>query len=237
MIEEIYKQIFTLIKQNKFKNLEELLIKNKDINLDVCDENNNYIIHHLINLNKIDLVKILLDRNIRLDILDIDGRNILYYPIKFNYTELLDLLLEYNNKIIGIPIIDIKDNLNNTPLHYGTLLNNLEIVKKLIDNNADPFLKNKNNDNVLELALKYGYNKIIEYILNKNPNLNFLTDTGETFLQLSIIYQNDYIINLLISKHNININNQEKEYCTSKELYFKTSLATILIHLISKNTD
>jgi ankyrin repeat protein len=164
MIEEIYKQIFTLIKENKFKNLEELLIENKDINLDVHDENNNYIIHYLVNLNKIDLVKILLNRNIRLDLVDIDGRTILYYPIKFNYIKLFELLLDYNNKIIGISIIDIKDNLNNTPLHYATLLNNLQIVKKLIENNADPFIKNNNDDNVLQLALKYGKNDIIEYI-------------------------------------------------------------------------
>jgi hypothetical protein len=208
-------EIFLLIKKNEFKKLEEIFKTNNDIDLDIHDKNYNYIIHYLIIFNQIDLIKILLDKNIRLDVLDFDGRTILYYPIKFNYKELFSILIEYNKKIIGISIIDIKDNLGNTALHYATVLNNIDIVKQLIDNNADPLIRNNDNDNVLHVALKYNRNEIIEYIISKLININFLTSSGENLLQLAISYQNIYIANLLIEKRKINLNNQENDYGTT----------------------
>jgi len=208
-------EIFLLIKKNEFKKLEEIFKTNNNIDLDIHDKNYNYIIHYLIIFNQIDLIKILLNKNIRLDVLDFDGRTILYYPIKFNYKELFSILIEYNKKIIGISIIDIKDNLGNTALHYATVLNNIDIVKQLIDNNADPLIRNNDNDNVLHVALKYNRNEIIEYIISKLININFLTSSGENLLQLAISYQNIYIANLLIEKRKINLNNQENDYGTT----------------------
>jgi ankyrin repeat protein len=212
-------EIFSFIKENNFKKVEELLINENNENnknsYDIHDENYNFLIHYLVIFNQIKLIKFLLERNIRLDVLDIDGRTILYYPIKFNYFDLFDILLEYNKKVIGISIIDIKDKLGNTALHYATILNNLIFVKKLISNNADPLIKNNDYDNILQIALKYNRNDIINYIVNENYNINFLTITGENFLQLSITYQNIAIINLLIENTNINLNNQEKEYGTT----------------------
>ena len=45
MIQNLSTQIFILIKENKFNNLEELINENNDIDLDIHDENYNYIIH------------------------------------------------------------------------------------------------------------------------------------------------------------------------------------------------
>jgi ankyrin repeat protein len=211
MIKELSNQIFILIKENKFKNLEELINKNDDIDLDIHDENYNYVIHYLINFNQESLVKLLLQKGIRLDILDIDGRNILYYPIKYNYSKILNILLEHNKKNIGIPIIDIKDSLGNTALHYAVILNNLDIVKILISFGADPLIINNENDNVLQIGIKYNRNDILEYLIENQISLNFVSSTGESFLQIAISFQNNYIINLIL-KRNCSVNNQEKEY-------------------------
>ena len=205
-------EIFLLIKENKFKKLEELIKNNDNIKLDIHDENYNYLIHYLIIFNQFELLKITLDKNIRLDVLDIDGRTILYYPIKFNYKNIFDLLIEQNKKNIGISIIDIKDNLGNTALHYATVLNNFNIVKELINNNSDPLIRNNDGENVLHSALKYNRNNIIEYIVKTNININFLTKTGENLLQLAVSYQNNDITTFLIENTKINLNNQEKEY-------------------------
>ena len=211
MIKELSKQIFILIKENKFKNLEELIYENDDINLDIHDENYNYLIHYLINFNQSKLIKLLLKKGIRLDILDIDGRNILYYPIKYNYIKILNKLLEYNKKNIGISIIDIKDSLGNTALHYSVILNNIDIVKILISFGADPLIINNENYNVLHVGIKYNRNDILEYLIENQSSLNFVSSTGESFLQIAISFQNNYIINLIL-KRNCFINNQEKEY-------------------------
>ena len=211
MIKELSEQIFILIKENKFIDLEDLISKNEDIDLDIHDENYNYLIHYLINFNQENLIILLLKKDIRLDILDIDGRNILYYPIKYNYIKILNILLEHNKKNIGIPIIDIKDSLGNTALHYATILNNLDIVKILINFGADPLIINNENDNVLQIAIKYNRNDILSYLIENQTSLNFVSSTGESFLQIAISFQNNYIINLIL-KRNCFINNQEKEY-------------------------
>jgi ankyrin repeat protein len=75
--------IFNLIKTQDFDKLKNILLENKNIDIEIKDENNNYLLHYIVNFNKIDILKILLDRNIRIDILDFDGRTILYIPIKY----------------------------------------------------------------------------------------------------------------------------------------------------------
>ncbi len=205
------KHIFNLIKKQKFKKLNKYLLNNININLDIKDNNYNYLIHYIVIYNQIEILNILFERNIRIDILDIDGRSILYNPIKYNYIEILKLLLEYNKKLIGISILDIKDKLGNTALHYAVLLNNYNIVKILFNNKADPLLINNDYINVIYLALQYNYTNIIKYFINNNINVQFLSNNNENLLQLSILYQNIDIINLLINKIT-NIDNQEHSY-------------------------
>ena len=83
--------IFNLIKKQKFKKLNKYLLNNININLDIKDENYNYLIHYIIIYNQIEILNILFNRNIRIDILDIDGRSILYNPIRYNYIEILKM--------------------------------------------------------------------------------------------------------------------------------------------------
>jgi len=205
------KHIFNLIKKQKFKKLNKYLLNNININLDIKDKNYNYLIHYIVIYNQIEILNILFERNIRIDILDIDGRSILYVPIKYNYIEILKLLLEYNKKLIGISILDIKDKLGNTALHYAVLLNNYNIVNILFKNNADPLLSNNEDINVIYLALQYNYTNIIKYFIKNNINVQFVSNNNENILQLAILYQNIEVINLVIDKIN-NINNQENMY-------------------------
>jgi len=130
--------IFNLIKLKDLKKIKEII---NDIDLNVHDEQNNYLLHYILLNNQIDILKLALKRNIRLDILDLDGRTILYILIKYNYIESFKLLLEYNKEIIGINLIDIKDNIGYTALHYCILLNNLECLKLLLNHNADHLIK------------------------------------------------------------------------------------------------
>lgn len=203
--------IFNLIKTQDFDKLKNILLENKNIDIEIKDENNNYLLHYIVNFNKIDILKILLDKDIRIDILDFDGRTILYIPIKYNYIDMLKLLLLYNSKLIGISIIDIKDKFGLTPLHYATIFNNLDMVKILYKNDADPLLKDNNGNNILHTALKYKCTDILLYFLNENINIDFLNNTNETFLQLAITYENYKVIHDILLKKN-NINHQENEY-------------------------
>ena len=70
------KNIFKLLKENKFDELERYILSNKDLDLDIKDPNYNYFINYVINLNKIKFIKLAIKRNSSLDILDGDGKNI-----------------------------------------------------------------------------------------------------------------------------------------------------------------
>ena len=126
----------------------------------------------------------------RLDILDLDGRSLLYNCIKFNYIELLNLILQYNTTNIGISILDLKDRLGLTALHYSVIFNNYKCFKLLIQNNANPYLVSNDGHNVFHVALLYDHIEILNYLLDHNYPLSFLDHNGETLLQNAIKHNN-----------------------------------------------
>jgi ankyrin repeat protein len=216
---EIYFKIFELLKNNNFSEFLNLIKNDKNINLDIYDENNNYIIHYLINNNKIDIIKYIFENmDIRIDIIDNDGRNILYYPIKFNYIDLLKLILQYNKNSIGINIINNIDNLGYTPLFYSIVNNNIQALEELYNYNANINLLDNNNNNIFQICLKYNKNDMIIYLLKKeylkNNDLDIYTINNENILQLALIYENEillkYIMNLKLSDKFLN--NRETDY-------------------------
>jgi ankyrin repeat protein len=203
-------QIFNLIKSKDYKRLKDIIEKDTELNLNIFDDQNNYLIHYVLLNDQVDILKIILKRDIRLDILDIDGRTILHIPIKFNLISILKILLDYNSNLIGISIIDIKDKLGLTALHYCVILNNFECFKLLIKKNSDPLIRDNQGNNVLHLALKYNRSNMINYLI-EIINLNFLSNNHETILQLALSYKNIELVNTLLKKK-INLNNQEQEY-------------------------
>jgi hypothetical protein len=126
----IYKEIFNLIIKQNFKELYKIIKTGKLFNFDFKDNNHNYFIQYIINYNQHNILQLILDTkktndiNIRLDVLDIDGRSLLYNCIKYNYTNLFNILIQFNKLQIGISIIDIKDTLGLTALHYTIIYNN-----------------------------------------------------------------------------------------------------------------
>jgi len=210
--------IFNLIKEHKFKQITKLIKKGNLINLDIKDDNYNYFIQYVINYNQKKLLELILQLyiknliKIRIDILDIDGRSILYNCIKFNYIDLINILIQkYNNVVIGISILDIKDKLGFTSLHYCIIFNNFEALKILLSNKADPYTLSKDGNNSFFLSLMYKRNDILLYLLNNNPNMSMHNKNGENLLQLAINYNNNVIISYLLNT-NINFNNQTVDY-------------------------
>ena len=104
-------EIFSLLKNQKFDQIYNLIKNHKITNLDFKDSNYNYFIQYIINYNQFKILELIKEFkiNFRIDIIDADGRSILYNCIKFNYIELIKLLIDYNKINIGISIIDIKN--------------------------------------------------------------------------------------------------------------------------------
>ena len=86
------KNVFKLLKEKKFDELERYISSNKNLDLDIKDENEDYFINYVVNLNKIKFIKFAIKRGAQLDILDGDGKSILHTPIKYNNQEAIDLI-------------------------------------------------------------------------------------------------------------------------------------------------
>lgn len=219
--------LFNLIKNKKIESLKKIIKKNKKINLDIYDENGNYLINHVINLNNYELINFILQNvKIRLDVLDIEGKNLIYVPIKYNYIEILKLIIKYNNTNIGISIIDRKDEYGYTGLHYCFLFNNLEAFKLLLKNNADIFIFTNDKLSLFDIGFREERTDMLLYLFENMDNYNFKNDEDQTLIQIALDYDNIKIVNYLIDK-DINLNNIDNKYGISLLMY--------IVHLNNMN--
>lgn len=224
----------TLIELIKNKNIKELISvikKNKDINLNVTDSNYNYFIYYVILYNEDELLDLILTRNIRLDILDTDGRNILYIPIKFSYNQLLIKLIEKDEQNIGLPIIDIKDTLGLTALHYSIIFNNYEAFKILLDK-SNIFINNNQNLNAFHICIQYNRINMFIDMLSNISELFINTSNNENLLQYAILFDKyDFIPYIL--KKKININNQDitNGLCALHQIVIKNKIDIVQLFI------
>ena len=129
MDKSIYLKLFNLAKKNLWDDFKQIILENDNLNLNMRDDNNNYLINFIILNNKVDILEIFLKRQCKIDIVDLDNRSLLYLPIKFDFLEITDLLLKYDSLIVGISITEIKDNNGNYPIHYAINCKNLNALK------------------------------------------------------------------------------------------------------------
>jgi len=233
-------EIFKLIKNNNFIEIFNLIKNNKILNYDIKDENYNYFIHYIILYNQYEILNYIFNIkniNVRIDFLDLDGRSILYNPIKYNNVDILSLILKYNKNNIGISIIDIKDKLGLTNLHYSIIFNNFIMFKILLSNNSNPNIKSNEGHNIFSYCIIYDRIIFLNYLIDNNYNIYSYSDNNETLLQTAVLYNNNVIINKLL-KLNFNLNNQTFDYGISlihqSILYNNINLFT---YLINKKVD
>ena len=229
--------IIDLIKNKNIKDLENTIKKNKNNDLNIKDENNNYFIYYVLLYNNENILDLILDRNVKLDFLDSDKRSILYIPIKFLYTSVLKKLLEKDRKIIGINIIDIKDNLGLTALHYSILYNNFEAFKILLEYNANILIINNQNLNAFHIAIQYKKKKFLIYLLNLINEIDFYTDYKDNLLHFCL-RNDEFDFIPLILKKKININSKEETNgLTALHMAIIKNLLSIVGMLINFGSD
>jgi ankyrin repeat protein len=214
------KELFNLIKNNKYDEIKIILNKNKDIDINLQDEYKNTLIHYAIIYNQEEIIKLLLSYNCTIDYIDIDGFTILYYPIKYGYNNILKIILENSKNIIGFPIYNIKDNNNNTPLHYSILYNNSITLNILLEFDLNINTVNNEGNTPLHIAV---YNNNIDNInillKNNNIQVNLLNNQGLSVLHIAIIKRYIDILKIFIYDKRFNINIIELKYNMTPLMY------------------
>lgn len=210
---ELNKKLFESLKNNDIDEFKKILNSDNDIDVNIRDENNNYLVVHAVHMVNYEIIDLLVKRGARLDITDNDNRSILYIPIDRNLIKLLKFLLEKSKDSIGIPIVDIRDKNDNIPLHYAIHHKNIEAIKILLDNGSNINSSDKEGQNALHLAIYTRSFDICKLIISNGININARYGTGETALHIACNLQLIDIIKLLIiNKIDINRQDYEHEY-------------------------
>jgi len=120
-----------------------------------------------------------------------------------------------------------KENEKNWPtLHLACYRPNSFIINLLLKNRFEKVNKKYSNWTPIEIACYFGSLKTVEMLLNKISNNN---DISYNLLKISVINQNEEMINTILSSSNININRESEEenkwtilhFCSSNNNYFK----------------
>ena len=233
-LNQITVEIFDLIKSQKWDNLVNL-IKSNDVDYNIKDTSNMYLLEYLILFNKIEIIKLLLDKNVRIDIIDDSNRSILYNTIKFSYIDILKLLLEHNKISIGKNILEVKDNNENISLFYAIKFFNLNCVEIIINYTTNFFIKNIDGDNALHLAIKSQNYELFKIIFNNFKDLKSKNNQGENYIHLIVKYKCydmfELMNNKYFDKNNKNGNNFIEILNSTEYKYNFTILHYICINL------
>lgn len=208
---DINKHLFELLKNHKWDEFIEYINSTEYIDLNIRDDQNNYLLTYAVIYNKPDIVKLLIDKGARIDIYDNEDRSILFIAIKYDYQKIIDILLEYNKNSIGILLFDIRDKNNHVPIHYAIIFNNITALTKLLNAGASPNTSDRNGYNSLHLSVYIRSYKMCHIILKYNVDINSRTISGETALHIACNLQLTNIAKLLVES-GININIQDFDH-------------------------
>lgn len=209
---DINNKLFKLLKNHEWVEFKQLIENTKDLDLNIRDNSQNYLIQYAIIYNKHELVSYLVNKGCKIDIFDTDGRNILFNPIKYNYIKVIDYILEFESKNIGISISDMQDNVGYNPIHYAIIFKNLDALDIFIKYNISFDDTDHENNTALHLAVKSRNIHVFNKIIDKIKDINFQTSQGETALHLACNFDQKKIAKQLIEKGaNVNLQDYETE--------------------------
>lgn len=204
-------ELFKLIKDGKTKKFIQYLsaLNVNEVNVNIKDENDNYLIFFSVILNNINVTKKLIEYGAVINVLDANGYSILYYPIKLNYPDIINILIDYDKQLTGITLFNFQDRKGNTPLHYAVFYKNTYALQKMLMNGADIEYRNNVGYNPFHMAIIKKDINIIQ-IINKYGKfkINSKTLDNDTPLHLACNYQVKECVQILLDKGaNINESN------------------------------
>ncbi|CAG2123446.1 unnamed protein product, partial [Medioppia subpectinata] len=104
-------------------------------------------------------------------------------------TQTMTNICQFVVKNFGLVGINSRNNLLQTPLHIASCIGNQNLVKLLIDFGADISAVDRNIENAIHLAVKYGNSNCLEALVSKcsdNNALNALNINGLSPLHLCV---------------------------------------------------
>ncbi|XP_042325082.1 nuclear factor NF-kappa-B p105 subunit isoform X2 [Sceloporus undulatus] len=97
---------------------------------------------------------------------DENGDNVLHLAIIHLHAELVRNLLEVIADLDSADVLNVRNDLYQTPLHLAVITKQARVVKDLLSTGADVTLLDRHGNSVLHLAVKQGDEKVLNILLN-----------------------------------------------------------------------
>ena len=203
-------QLFNYITEQDWNNVKKIITDNKDLDLNIRDNSNNYLIQFIILYNQHHLIDLFVSKKCKIDIIDTDGKTLLYNAIKYNYFKCIDKLVNIN--YTGFPLIDLKDKNKYYPIHHAIMFNNQQVLELFISKGANINIKDGTGYTPLMTAIKFKNQKIAKYLLeNPKLNINIINDNGDTALHIACNYEQEQIVSMILENKTVDVNIQDKQ--------------------------
>ncbi len=149
--------------------------------------------------NKADVAKFLLSKGANANLANDDKEMPLHFVVRYNDLQLLeDLYL--------VTDVNINEHLNgNTPLSTASKYGHPEIIKFLLDRQADPNIADEENILPIHIAAVNGHLEALKLLIPETKNINAVDDEGSTTL-LNAVYGNKEGVVKYLLEQNANAN-------------------------------
>lgn len=165
------------------------------IDHNTCDQNGNNALNHSILKAKINIVKFLLKNGYNPNQLNKKNEtSFMLAFIKNNYPMVLTIYKCSQYKLLTT----CKDTYDRSLLHHAVLVNNIYMVKFLIELNINMNYTDSDGRTALIISIVYDYDKITELILQTaHVDYYIIDNTNKSALQYAINNKNNNMIKLL----------------------------------------
>ncbi|NWH87727.1 NFKB1 factor, partial [Aegithalos caudatus] len=144
---------------------------------------------------------------------DDNGDNVLHLAIIHLHTELVKNLLEVMADLNYSGIINMRNDLYQTPLHLAVITKQAKMVEDLLKAGADVSLLDRHGNSVLHLAAAEGDDKILSLLLRHekvSPMVNLPNGEGLSAIHMVVMANSISCLKQLIAAR-VNINAQEQK--------------------------
>ncbi|NXB76170.1 NFKB1 factor, partial [Donacobius atricapilla] len=144
---------------------------------------------------------------------DDNGDNVLHLAIIHLHTELVKNLLEVMPDLNYNGIINMRNDLYQTPLHLAVITKQAKVVEDLLKAGADVSLLDRHGNSVLHLAATEGDDKILSLLLRHekvSPMVNLPNGEGLSAIHMAVMANSMSCLKQLIAAR-VNVNAQEQK--------------------------
>lgn len=174
------------------KEMIQFIIANSKQNIDTQNDFGQTPLHIAAEAQRDEIIKLLVLKQADIKLNNCYGNNTLHYIASYGSSELFEYLIERGAEL------NSTNNKDETPFYIASKRNDLDLLKVLVDKGANIV---DSGCVTLRNAAKFGFTKIVEYLIELSVDINSKNRLNETPLNYAVYGKQEETIKLLIRKN------------------------------------